>query len=306
MENLTSSLAYVDVNDLPLDTEPPMSVGDVLDHADGVYFCIKNHDSVFLWVNENFAQLVGQKKQDIIGTRDSRAAHVAHDQQVMASGIPLLNFHETIQVPTKNGEMTDLEIVTQKGLLRKKGGSDIIGITVCFSKRFPDAKQEAEYYIKKLNMAPTGIGGYLAAGPDSDITLQQDALPPRFDGARAAYSMNYFLLKEGEALQLHSLNQDEQWFFHQGSALRIHAFSEQGVYSTFTLGSDMDQGQFFEGVAPHSHWFGAELLGPGYALISCSLAPAWNKADASKPTADQIASLQDIFPDQAAIIDLLK
>ncbi|RTY88509.1 cupin domain-containing protein [Flavobacterium sp. GT3R68] len=306
MQNLTINNELIDINNIPLDTVPPMTVGDVLDKTDGVYFCIKNHDSVFLWVNENFATLVGQKQEDIIGTRDSRAAHVAHDKQVMASGIPLLNFHETIQVPTSDGQMADLEIVTQKGLLREKGGTKIIGITVCFSKRFPDANQEADELIEKLKMIPTGIGGYLAPGPESDLTILKEALPERFDGDRKAFSMNYFLLKAGEVLKMHALNQDEQWFFHQGSAIKLHIFSDEGVYSTVTLGSDLDQGQVLQAIAPHSHWFGAELLGPGYALSSCSLAPAWDKRDSFTPSIEQIEALKGAFPKQAAIIDLLK
>jgi predicted cupin superfamily sugar epimerase len=306
MDNQTLNEVLLDINNVPLDTVPPMSVGDVLDKTDGVYFCIKNHDSVFLWVNENFANLVGQKQEDIIGTRDSRAAHVAHDKQVMASGIPLLNFHETIQVPEKDGSMSDLEIVTQKGLLRKKGGTEIIGITVCFSKRFPDANKEADQFIQKLKMVPTGIGGFIAPGPESDVTLLNEALPERFEGDRKAYSMNYFLLKEGEVLKMHALNQDEQWFFHQGSAIKLHIFSKEGVYSTVTFGSDIDQGQLFQGMAPHNHWFGAELLGPGYALVSCSLSPAWDKRDTSLPTPEQVEALKVTFPEQLAIINLLQ
>jgi len=305
MENLIIDNESIDINDIPLDTDPPMSVGDVLNKTDGVYFCIKNHDSVFLWVNENFATLVGQKQEDIIGTRDSREAHVQHDKEVMASGIPLLNFHETIQVPTADGEMKDLEIVTQKGLLRKKGGNEIIGITVCFSKRYPDADKEADQWIQRLKMVPTGIGGYLAPGPGSDITIDKAALPTRFDGNRKAFSMNYFLLKSGEILKLHSLNQDEQWFFHQGSAIKLHMFSEEGEYSTITFGSDFDQGQVFQGIAPHNQWFGAEVLGPGYALVSCSLAPGWEKDDSSLADAQQVQTLKNRFPEQAEIVELL-
>lgn len=37
-----------DINNAALATDPAMSLGDVLDKADGVYFCIKNRDSVFL------------------------------------------------------------------------------------------------------------------------------------------------------------------------------------------------------------------------------------------------------------------
>ena len=305
MENLSSQTPLPNLNDRPLDTLPPMSVGDVLNKTDGVYFCIKNRDSVFLWVNENFARLVGQRQQDIIGTRDSRAAHVAHDQQVMASGVPLLNFHETIQVPGPDGTLSDLEIVTQKGLLRPKDSPEIIGITVCFSERFPDADKEARGLIERLQLVPTGIGGYLAPGPAGDFELPPDALPGRFGGPRGIYSANYFLLQAGDFLRLHALNQDEQWFFHSGSAIRLHAFSKQGVYSTFTLGSDSDQGQVLQGVAPHSQWFGAEVLGPGFALVSCSLAPAWRKEDASTPSPAQVSALKDSFPAQAAIIERL-
>jgi len=306
MENQVLNEPTVDINSIPLDTIPPMTVGDVLDKTDGVYFCIKNHDSVFLWVNKNFADLVGQKQEDIIGTRDSRAAQVAHDKEVMASGVSLLNFYETIQVPESDGSMSDLEIVTQKGLLRKKGGNEIIGITVCFSKRFPNANNEADQLIEKLKMVPTGIGGYLAHGPESDLTIPKQGLPERFNGNRKAYSTNYFLLKEGEVLKIHALNQDEQWFFHQGSAIKLHIFSDDGVYSTVTFGSDLDQDQFLLGVAPHNHWFGAELLGPGYALASCSLAPAWDKSDSFLPTAEQIEKLKRKFPEQLEIINKLQ
>lgn len=301
LENLVE-----DINNIPLDTNPPMMVGDVLDKTDGVYFCIKNRDSVFLWVNKNFADLVGQRQEEIIGTKDERTEHVAYDKAVMESGIPLLNFHETIEVPQPDGSMFDLEIVTQKGLLRKKGGNEIIGITVCFSKQFPNAAKEADELIKKLNMVPTGIGGYLAHGPISSIVLPKEALPQRFGGSRKAYSTNYFLLKKGEVLKIHSLNQDEQWFFHQGSAIKLHIFSENGVYSTITFGSNIDREQFLMGAAPHNHWFGAEVMGSGYALASCSLAPAWDKEDSFLPDSEKIEELKRKFPEQAAIISRLQ
>lgn len=305
METQTLNELVGNVNNIPLDTNPPMTVGDVLDKTDGVYFCIKNRDSVFLWVNKNFADLVGQRQEDIIGTRDERTEHVAHDRAVMESGIPLLNFHETIEVPQPDGSMSVLEIVTQKGLLRKKGGNEIIGITVCFSKQFPNADKEADELIKKLGMVPTGIGGYLAHGPESDMVLPKEALPERFDGSRRAYSTNYFLLNKDEVLRIHALNQDEQWFFHQGSAIKLHVFSEDGVYSTVTFGSNLDEGQLLLGAAPHNHWFGAEVTGSGYALASCSLAPAWDKSDSFLPTAEQIEELKRKFPEQIEIINRL-
>ena len=120
-----------------LPTVSPLSIADVLDRQDGIYWVVKDAGSVILWVNQNFADLVGVKKEDLIGREDSRAAHVQHDKQVMASGKPLLNFHETIAVPTAGGIVVNVEIVTQKGLLRDPDSGEIIGITVCFSLREP-------------------------------------------------------------------------------------------------------------------------------------------------------------------------
>lgn len=120
-----------------LPTMPPMTVADVLDKQDGVYWVVKDANSVFLWVNQNFADLVGMSKAELIGHQDSRAEHVAHDKEVMASGKPLLNFHETIEVPLKDGGTVNVDIVTQKGLLRSLDTGAIIGITVCFSLADP-------------------------------------------------------------------------------------------------------------------------------------------------------------------------
>jgi PAS domain-containing protein len=124
-------------DDPPLATTPPMTVLDVVDVQDGIYVVFKNKDSVFLWVSQNFCDLVGMTKEQLIGHKDTRAAHVRDDKKVMASGKPLLNYHEVIAVPTKDGGWVNVDIVTQKGLLRAKGGTEIIGVTVCFSLADP-------------------------------------------------------------------------------------------------------------------------------------------------------------------------
>eukprot|EP01033_Poteriospumella_lacustris_P012035 gene12035-8594_t len=290
-----------DYNNDPIYFDPVMTVADAWDVADGLYLCIKNNNSEFLWVNDNFAKLVGSTKEALIGTRDSRAEHVAADQRTLQSGVPLLNYHETIQVPTADGSMEDIEIVTQKGLLREKGGSRIIGITVAFHKLFPDPVAEAQSLITDLSMKPTGIGGYIAAGPSSDITLSHEALPTRFVEDAKAYSSNYFLLSQGEALQLHALSQDEQWFFHRGNSIALHIFdATTGSYHNVTLGNN--RGDVLQFSVPHNTWFGGLVDGEGYALASCSLAPGWEPSDSFLADAKQVASLQAQFPAQAALL----
>ncbi|WNG15392.1 cupin domain-containing protein [Cystobacter fuscus] len=192
--------------------------------------------------------------------------------------------------------------MTQKGLLREKGSNEIIGITVFFSLEDP----AAEYWIDKLGMTPMELGGLLAPTSVSDDRALKAALPERFDGDRGLYSANYFMLRQNEVLALHTLNQDELWFFHLGCAVRLHVFDPiERTYSVVTVGGDFDKGERLQAVAPHNQWFGAELVSPGYALVSCSLAPGFDPRDSRRPTAEQLAELKRMFPRQEAILDRL-
>lgn len=291
--------------DAALPTALPLRVAEVWDRADGLYMCIKDQHSRFLWVNQNFADLVGQSKDALIGHGDDRAEHVADDRRVMANGVPLLNLRETIDVPTGEGGMRPLQILTQKGLLRRQPSGEVIGITVCFALTHPAGRPSAAERIRQLKLRPTGVGGYFARGPEADSVTLDAALPERFRGDRALYSSNYFLLPEGEVLRLHSLHQDELWFFHEGSALKLHLFLESGEYRCVIVGSRLEAGEVFQAVAPHGAWFGAELLGPGYALVSCSLAPGYDPRDSADPSSEKLAALKQAFPAHADLLDRL-
>ncbi|MBY0240464.1 MAG: cupin domain-containing protein [Burkholderiaceae bacterium] len=283
-----------------LKTEPPMSVEDVMDRCDGIYLCFKDKKSTFLWCNENFARLTGQTKDDIIGKVDQRAEHVKFDQEVMASGKPVLNLHESITVPDGGGGLREVQIVTQKGLLRQPGTGDVIGITVCFA-----LQDSADDWITKLNLTPIELGGYFAPVATAGESTLKFALPDRFNGDRRLYSTNYYLLRDPQVLQLHSLNQDEQWFYHAGNPIRLHCFTPDGRYLVTDVGADPSRGQALQAVAPHGSWFGGEILEGGYGLFGCSLAPGWEAADPALPTAQQLARLKADFPAQAEVISRL-
>ena len=286
--------------EMVLPTDPPMNITDVLDVCDGVYFCVKDHQSTMLWCNSNFANLVGQTKEEIIGVTDPRKEHVQHDVAVMASNEPLLNLHETIDVPVGDGKMDKLQIVTQKGLLRKKGGNDVIGITVNFSKRYV---KPVDYWIKKLSLFSIDIGGYFSPKSQKQTEGVLDAaLPERFVGDRRFYSSGYYLLSKPNVLRLHSLNQDELWFYHYGGSIRLHIFHPCGKYESIVIGEDDE----LSANVPHGTWFGGELLGLDYCLTSCSLAPGFDARD-SKLLVDpfEIESLIKQFPEQASVITIL-
>ncbi|UJP08212.1 MAG: cupin domain-containing protein [Nitrosomonas sp.] len=282
------------------DTHPPMSVEDVMNTFDGVYLFIKNKDSVFLWCNQNFADLVGQTKEQIIGSRDERAEHVKFDQEVMKSSKPVLNLHESISVPDGKGGTKEMQIITQKGLLRQFGTREVIGITVCFS-----LQKDAQYWIKELRLKSIDLGGYFGKADKTNEAILRTALPERFVGDRTFFSTNYYLLQSPNVLKLHMLQQDEQWFFHTGNPVRLHIFEPEGKYHAVVVGSDTSLGQFLQSVVPHNTWFGAEILEGGYGLYGCSLAPGWDARDSFMPTPQQVTALKRRFPEKIEIITRL-
>lgn len=291
----------------------PESVTTAFDSMDGVYSVIKDRNSVFLWVNQNFASLLDLRPEDLIGEEDDQKAHVAHDKLVMRIGRPLLNLHETILIPDGKSGTKAVEIVTQKGLLRDENGK-ISGITVNFSLRHP--KRQADYWIKHLPLKPEPIelGGYIGLATDSEETVALSALPDRFgpEGtgniSRRFHSENYYLLEQNTVSGLHMLNQDETWFYNYGNAITIHIFSEiNNSYERRTVGKSLELDQNPQAKVPHNTWFGVEVNEGEYGLnlSSCSLAPGFHKKDTFLPSAEKIKDLKERFPSQADLITRL-
>ena len=148
-------------------------------------------------------------------------------------------------------------------------------------------RSEADQWISRLKMECIDLGGYFGEGFRGCEDIPSAALPTRFGGDRRFYSSNYFLLKAGQVLGLHMLNQDELWFFNQGGPIQLYIFSTNGVYRTVTVGSNQEQGEALQAVAPHSHWFGAELPGaelPATELPSGLLPSHWRPSQTRRCT----------------------
>lgn len=142
--------------------------------------------------------------------------------------------------------------------------------------------KDAQYYIDQLKLRQIeGLEGYIKETITSDLLLLDDSLPERFIGDRNAYSMNYFLLKKGQKLKLHTLNQDEQWFYHAGGTIRITYYFEETKEKkeVVEIGSDLEKGQQFQTSIPHNSWFEAEITEGEFCLVSCSLAPGFDPRD---------------------------
>ena len=166
----------------------------------------------------------------------------------------------------------------------------------------PAVERSAQAWIERLGLTPVPVGGWFAVAMGTDERVAGPALPARFGGTRALYSSNWYLLDAGQVLRLHLLHQDELWFFHTGGPIRLHVFSESNGYSATTLGSDPSAGEAWHGVAPHSTWFGAELLEATYALVTCSLSPGYDPADSFVPTTGDLHRLTTTFPEHTDLL----
>lgn len=131
-----------------------------------------------------------------------------------------------------------------------------------------------ERLVHLLGLAPHPEGGYFRE------TYRSQHVGP--DG-RAASTLIYFLLAPGQVSKLHRIDADEGWHLYLGGPLEIHEFDAvrpQESPIVTRLGTDIARGERPQHVVPAGRWFGAALAaGAPYALVGCSVAPAFEFAN---------------------------
>ncbi len=295
----------------------------------GIYFYVKEKDSSVAarvaYCNDNYALLLGKSSKN--EAVDCTTYWSSSDELVLGESCSLFNVEETIDVVDSNGTVRPLRIIAQKApfpLSTNSSNNDVTGVAVSFIKQYPNPDQDVQYFIKKLGLTHIDLGGYFGEGcGHTDIMIPTSALPVRFssirtDGTTAIaapiekrmYSTNYYLLPDNDVLKLHTLHQDEQWYYHTGCTLRIHMFDIrsgrlESKYSYVDIGKDVQKGHYLQYTVPHNVWFGAEVLEIGYSLCSCCLSPGWDLPDSATPSEEEKTILANIFPDQATMIDKL-
>ncbi|MCH9633018.1 MAG: hypothetical protein S4CHLAM6_13690 [Chlamydiae bacterium] len=102
---------------------------EILERLPSVYICWKDENSVFLGCNQNFADLLGKTKSEIIGTQDTIEKHKLDDEKVRNSGQEIIGMIETISATV----LGTLQICTNKAPLKSKEGKTV-GTIVIFTK----------------------------------------------------------------------------------------------------------------------------------------------------------------------------
>ena len=135
--------------------------------------------------------------------------------------------------------------------------------------------QNAEYFIKNLNLLPHPEGGFYRQTCQSDENVSFD----RFDGSRLLWTSIYFLLRDGEISHFHRLLSDELWYYHGGSALSIYIIDADGKLQIRQLGLNVEAGEEPQILVPRGTIFGSKMNLPGFSLVGCMVSPGFDFHD---------------------------
>ena len=158
----------------------------------------------------------------------------------------------------------------------------------------------ANAWIERLRLQPHPEGGWFREVYRSHEHIALDALPERFDGSRAFSTAIYFLLNAGEISRLHRIQQDEVWHFYDGDPLELHRIRTDGEHITTSVGITKNAQPL--AVVPAGDFFGARVIGDGFSLVGCTVAPGFDFSDFEMPSRDE---LYQRFPQHGELIQSL-
>lgn len=129
----------------------------------------------------------------------------------------------------------------------------------------PAESLTATQIISMLDLQPHPEGGHFRE------TFRDGASDGK---GRAASTLIYFLLAEGETSHWHRVDAAEVWHYYAGSPLAL-AVSRDGHDSAIhTLGPDLITAQQPQYVVEANEWQAARSLG-NWTLVGCSVAPGF-------------------------------
>lgn len=164
-------------------------------------------------------------------------------------------------------------------------------------------KMKATDIIKELELMEHPEGGYFKETYRSIGAISNSELGNTYKGDRNYSTGIYFLLTSEKFSAFHKINQDEMWHFYKGTPLLLHIISKEGVYSSVTIGNDLEKGEVPQHVVRGGDWFAAEVIDKdSYTLVGCTVAPGFDFADFVLPERKELVAL---FPQHQEIISKL-
>ncbi len=164
-------------------------------------------------------------------------------------------------------------------------------------------KDKINNIIKTLELAPHPEGGYFKETYRSTGEIEKNSLPYEYNEKRNYSTCIYFLLTSGNFSALHRIKQDEIWHFYDGSPIRLHMISTEGIHTIQLIGRDLKNGETPQFVVPGGYWFAAEVLEKdSYSLVGCTVSPGFSFDDFELKNSQELTLL---FPQHADLISRL-
>lgn len=159
-------------------------------------------------------------------------------------------------------------------------------------------EKDAQYWIRKLALAPHPEGGYFRQTYKSDRIIHGEA--PSHSRPRAASTAIYFLLEGENFSAFHRLRSDEMWHFYAGSPVVVHVILPDGAYANVLLGNEPEAGQVFQGIVRAGCWFASHVGDwKRWALVGCTVAPGFEFEDFEMAKREELVKQ---YPQHAEII----
>ena len=143
--------------------------------------------------------------------------------------------------------------------------------------------------VKKFDFVPlVPEGGYVKEMHTGEVV-----------NGRASYSTILYLMTPESYSNMHKLEDDEVWFYHDGPSVEMlliyNDHSEIRV-----LGKDYEHGECPQILVPAGVWQGAHMKHPGeYTLVSTSVVPAYDQKNFTLGSYDELK-------EKTTHLDLLK
>jgi predicted cupin superfamily sugar epimerase len=149
--------------------------------------------------------------------------------------------------------------------------------------------------ITALRLAPHPEGGFFR-----ETFRASASVDAPFGARRAASTAIYFLLRAGDFSAFHAVRSDEVWHHYLGASLELHTIDPSGRHDRVELGPELLHGERPQWVVPAGTLQAARIIGEGFGLYGCTVAPGFDFADFDMPPREQLASR---FPALADVIE---
>lgn len=127
----------------------------------------------------------------------------------------------------------------------------------------------ADEIIALLKLEPHPEGGYFR-----ETYRDAAGVAPSGEGARAASTAIYFLLRAGEVSRWHTVDAAEVWHHYAGAPLELGIAPPEGAPTRTIVGKNLSAGERPQAVVPAGHWQQARSLGT-FSLVGCTVAPGF-------------------------------